>query len=201
MNLLRFSLNLVRLWYVLVLVCGVTAAFGQSSRHKRKPQAPETAVLELAKFFHKPLIKAQINGYTGYFLLDTGSDFTVLHDGNARNLDFRVVSFSRKYSIATMSEVVSDGLARAADVELKLGPQPIKTKFYAIDLNTVIESIYQRAHVRILGIIGSDVMRRYGFVIDYTQKLVYYQVDVPAASTVAFDPQQLPTPLAPSILQ
>jgi hypothetical protein len=45
-------------------------------------------------------------------------------------------------------------------------------RYLAYDLSRVVRTTEQKINIKISGIIGSDLMKRYGFIIDYANKQV-----------------------------
>ena len=122
---------------------------------------------------NKPIVMGEINGHKAYFLLDTGSDLTLLHEDKAAHFDFTIKKMAKPQRITGANGRISE-INRAGDVDLILGTLPITTAYFTYDLSGIIRSIYRKTFIRISGIIGSDVMIRYGFVIDYAKKEVLY---------------------------
>jgi hypothetical protein len=122
---------------------------------------------------NKPIVVGEINGRKAYFLLDTGSDLTLLHENKATYYDFKIKKMVKPQCITGANGRIGE-INRAGDVELFLGTLPITTAYFTYDLSGIIQSIYHKTFIRISGIIGSDVMIRYGFVIDYGKEEVHY---------------------------
>ncbi|MEM9833004.1 MAG: aspartyl protease family protein [Bacteroidota bacterium] len=120
----------------------------------------------------KPIIKAELNGKTAYFLVDTGSDMTILHQEEANRFDFQplLVSSSRQRALGLSGE--QQTIHRAKNVHMIIGSMPIKALFKTYDLSGVVSSLKDRVNVKVAGIIGSDVMKRYGFIIDYQRQTI-----------------------------
>jgi hypothetical protein len=121
---------------------------------------------------NKPIVKGKLNGRTAYFLLDTGSDLSVLHDGAAGRYDFGIKRMVNPQRVTGIGK--GGSMDRAGRAELLLGSLPVSTAWFTCDLQGIIRSIYHKTQVRIVGIIGSDVMLKYGFIIDYAQEKVYH---------------------------
>ncbi|MGI9542916.1 MAG: aspartyl protease family protein [Cyclobacteriaceae bacterium] len=120
----------------------------------------------------KPIVKGVLNGKDAYFLLDTGSDITLLNHKVSRHYGFKAIYRHRPGQ--PIQGIGTDGtqMRYAFDVNLRLGSQKIKAKYRSHDISNIVESIYSHSSIRIAGIIGSDVMRNYGFKIDYKTKMV-----------------------------
>jgi hypothetical protein len=123
-------------------------------------------IIEIVEGSKQPIIQVSLNGRNAYFLIDTGSDVTCLQKNDAKKYEFQ---YQRSYSKSVLT-----GIHTSADkhfvgkrAQMMLEDIPIRAKFRVLDLSTVIESIYQDSGIRINGIIGSDVLREYHFIIDY----------------------------------
>ena len=124
--------------------------------------------IEIVSLNKVPIVVFTLNGKTGYFVLDSGSDVSLVHAPGAVNYHF---TFSNR---ATKSMIGVSGkrqpLYPAAEVNLHLNQRPLKTDFYATDLSLVVESLIQSTGYAICGIIGMNIMRKYGFEIDYASR-------------------------------
>ena len=121
---------------------------------------------------YKPIIKVELNGKTAYFLVDTGSDMTILHKDEASRFDFHplLVSSSKQSALGLSGQ--QQTIHKAKNVNMVIGSMPIKALFKTYDLSGVVSSLRNRVNVKVAGIIGSDVMKRYGFIIDYQHQTI-----------------------------
>ncbi|WPP53275.1 aspartyl protease family protein [Catalinimonas niigatensis] len=128
----------------------------------------------------KPIVQVELNGKKAYFLLDTGSDLTVMHEDIADFYNFNIKEMVIPLKVAGV-DGSTGGMNRASNIELKLGELSILTPYFSYDLSSVIKYIQSKTFLTISGIIGSDVMVKYGFVIDYGEELVYIERADPSA--------------------
>ncbi len=117
-----------------------------------------------ARYKHKPIIEMTLNNKKTWVLLDTGTDISIL---NIKSKD--------KYGFSTFlkNELKVPGfgsdnnqLHRATNAHLKFGNKQLKNPMFAFDITNIVESIQARTGKRITAIIGTNMMRAYGFVID-----------------------------------
>ncbi|MEP2023033.1 MAG: aspartyl protease family protein [Reichenbachiella sp.] len=128
-------------------------------------RAQELETVE-AKYRGKPIIQMTLNDKKTWVLLDTGSEYTVL-DSEAKKKYGFFVSHSNDGSINVSGlGSANNGLKEVTRAELKFGNVKLKGQSYAYDLSTVAKSIQLRTGKRITAIIGTHMMRSYGFVID-----------------------------------
>lgn len=153
----------------------ITLTFCLLLLHLSKGMAQNPIKIEYLR--SKPIVAGEINGRKAYFLLDTGSDMTVLHERKASYYNFKVKKMMNPQKIMGISGR-HENVNRAGNINLALGELPIISPYFTYDLSGIISSIYRKNSVKISGIIGSDVMIKYGFVIDYNQKLVHYDASL-----------------------
>jgi hypothetical protein len=144
------------------------------------PQTEAQSLIKIEHLQNKPIVMGQLNGRKAYFLLDTGSDLTLLHEGKADYYDFRIKRMANPHKISGAGGSIGY-IHRAGNIDLILGTLPVTTAYFTYDLSDIITSIYRKTFIRISGIIGSDVMIKYGFVIDYGQKEVHFDETLAAA--------------------
>ena len=119
-------------------------------------------------------IKAEINGFTGRFILDTGASNTCVGIDKANQ--FQLVSKT--------SEIKAAG-AGAREMEtfisekntIKIGKWKYKKQEIVLfDLIHVNEALIEHQAMPVDGIIGSDILKKAKAIIDYGKKKVYLRV-------------------------
>ena len=137
--------------------------------------SPDHQKIKIFGLKHQPIIVGKLNGKTAYFLLDTGSDITVLNLDDARKYEFIIAKNRyKKLTLSGLTDKYRGDYRTAYNIELFLGKQKVETKYWVFDLSIVIDSIFKNTNLRISGIVGSDVMKRYEFVIDYPEREVRF---------------------------
>ncbi|MEO1050614.1 MAG: aspartyl protease family protein [Bacteroidota bacterium] len=135
-------------------------------------QTLDREYLEIVSKTKKPIVMGELNGKKAYFLLDTGSDITILNARYQDHYEFKSnMPYYRAVKVTGLGST-EQSVAYAFKINLKLGSKGIRTHYYAYDLSKVMASLERKSGIEIAGIIGSDVMRSYGFQIDYTKNLV-----------------------------
>lgn len=132
----------------------------------------EYEYIEIKNLVRKPIIKGTLNGKDAYFLLDTGSDLTILNSKDSKKYNFKVIMRDLyATNVVSLGGLQSD-IFDAFSTNLKIGSQSINSRIYSYDLTPIINSLYTHSRIKISGIIGSNIMKEYGFVIDYRNKEV-----------------------------
>jgi hypothetical protein len=128
----------------------------------------EYELIDVVVMRDQPIVQGKMNGKTAYFLLDTGSDVTLLNTGDAKRYGYAYHTRRdlRGYRLAGLGKSTNEVLG-IYNVDLRLGSQKIKDIFIAYDLSNIIRSLNAGSSIKINGIIGAKALRRHGFVIDY----------------------------------
>ena len=133
----------------------------------------QSITVEIVNIEKVPIVKCMLNGKEVYFVLDSGSEITLVHGPDAGKYGFTIKNGSSKSIVGASGGYQS--LHEAQSVELTIGQQSLKTQFYATDLSVVVDFLSISTGFNISGIVGMDLMRRYGLEIDYSnQQLVLY---------------------------
>lgn len=131
--------------------------------------------IKIIKLKNQPIIEATLNGEKAHFLVDTGSDITMLHLEDAKKYNFEYREQSLKdYQISGLGSRLRGKVLEAYNVKLYLGTQKMQAIYRVFDLENIVTSMSVGTGIRINGIIGSDLMKRYRFVINYhTEEIVF----------------------------
>ncbi|WNJ20183.1 retropepsin-like aspartic protease [Pontibacter sp. G13] len=148
---------------LVVIIC--LFAWGPSLAQQKHAPVP----IRVVRFHPQPIVEGTLNGKKAYFLVDTGATISLLD-----------LSVKKKYRFQASYEssncAIARGIGGAASmtkvyrVDMSLGTLPIETKFYGMDLAHISAHIMQDTGIEIAGVIGTDLMKRYGFNLDFFQK-------------------------------
>jgi len=112
-----------------------------------------------------PVVEGTINGKKAFYIVDSGASLSVLDDNQSEYFDFS--TSKSNMAAAGYGGVASFG--NAYDVKLTIGGKKFDTDFKSQDLSKIIDLIRENDGVEISGIIGSDIMKDYHFIIDYSE--------------------------------
>lgn len=119
----------------------------------------------------RPIVQGFLNGKVAFFLLDTGASLSIFHEGSKKRYKFGQFS-SRNGGSRTIIGISGKEteISQASNFRLYLGEVPIKRPIFVYDMGRVIQQIRSQTSYTISGIIGSDIMRKYGFIIDLAKR-------------------------------
>lgn len=128
-------------------------------------QAQEIVKIE-DRFHKKPIVKMKLNGKTIWVLLDTGSSINLLDLTSMKKYKFK--TFAQSSNARNVIGLGSDEmqLREVGNIDLVYKGISLKGQFLAYDISDLILSFQAEFGIAISGIIGSELMHKYGFVID-----------------------------------
>ena len=125
-------------------------------------------ILPMVKVKDQPIITGWLNGKRAHFLIDTGSDISLLNGKAERKYKFQIREMSmRDYQLSGLNSISRGKMCFAYNVNFSLGREEVKTNFRVLDLTHIVNAISDDTGISISGIIGSDLMKKHDFVIDY----------------------------------
>jgi len=125
----------------------------------------------------QPIIVGEINGKKAYFLIDTGADVTMLNSTESKKYKYEnKLWVGKNYKLSGLNSEHQGEVYVAKNVELIVGGRKIKGSYKSIDLTYIARSIAGDSSIKIAGIIGSDVMRRHDFVINYKTRNITFAI-------------------------
>lgn len=119
----------------------------------------------------KPIIEAELNGKKGYFIVDTGSDITIVDKNSLKRYGLTEKKRKTDHKAVGFNGSTMD-VAKVHDGELIIGKCFSTQSLYSIQLERLKHSIREKTGIKIIGIIGADVLLKYNSVIDYDKKFV-----------------------------
>lgn len=124
----------------------------------------------------KPIVYGQLNGKPAAFLLDTGSDLSLLCAKQAASYGFHLIKdASHQIKVIGIDNHVTS-MPIAVGVEVVVGALDVETRFVSTDFSRLGKAMPKDHKVPVVGILGSDVMRKYGFSIDFEQHQLSFEM-------------------------
>ena len=135
-------------------------------------------IVPMVKVRDQPIVVGTLNGKKAYFLIDTGSSISMLNSSDKRKFRFDLKELQLKdYALSGLHSQRRGKVEVALNIEMLLGNQKIYCNFIAFDLTTIVRAIHSGTGIHINGIIGSDLMKNYGFVINYVEEKISFNKD------------------------
>jgi predicted aspartyl protease len=125
------------------------------------------------------VVQTMVNGAGPFnFLLDTGATHTVIDPALARELGLPIIG---KASLTTVSDVRQDQLVRLK--RLRVGNSEVSELGAVVDR---LDQVKPRAP-GIRGVLGEDYLSNFDFLIDYRQRTVRFDGDIPSGDRYRFE--------------
>lgn len=120
----------------------------------------------------KPIIQAEINGKKGYFLVDTGSDISIINSSMLKRYDLEEIKAYGDHRRAVGFNGAHTNAMKVKNADVLIGEQFDHNDFYSLNLDRVARGIEAKTNLKIVGIIGADLLLKYNCIIDYNQRHV-----------------------------
>ncbi len=135
--------------------------------------AQTTIELDMMSQDDKPLVQARINGQNAYFLVDTGSDISLLFAEFQEVFGFQTNDGSPSgLKSITGVQGRSVALQRTYNARVEAEGCFFPIRFPALEGGRYLEVVKKNSELRIVGIIGVDLMRQLKVQIDYSRNKV-----------------------------
>ena len=134
-------------------------------------QAQDTIPFLKSRSSCLPIVQLKLNGQIAYFLLDSGSEITVINSSVKNQFNFLVKESSGENNNIDWSGnsiEVKDVLSATLDV----GSTIITTGLRTAELDPLLRQVGSRTRVNVVGILGSDILRRAALVVDYSHNML-----------------------------
>jgi hypothetical protein len=117
------------------------------------------------------VVSVTLNGIETSFLVDCGSEVSVLATSQAEVFRYNIVEGDDTQNTDWSGKPVN--LSYASSAVVKLGNITLKNCFRAADLDALLATVSKRTGKNVVGIIGSDILARYGLVIDFKNQCIH----------------------------
>lgn len=111
-----------------------------------------------------PVVRAEINGKKAYFLVDSGSSFSIINSKSIGRFSFRETTTSTK-----INGINSTGnmLNEVESIRVHINGRKVDVEFLSMDLEKL------KKNLGVDGILGSDWMRKNKIIIDYKRSILW----------------------------
>ena len=134
-------------------------------------------VLKMISVDDQPIVLGKLNGKKAYFLVDSGADISLIDASQKKKYGIRTTDLDlTNREIYDLSSKHKKVVPVAKEVQVRLCDELVKGRFLVLDIETLVDAIRRSNGIKIAGIIGSDVMKKYAFLIDYGEKEVRFSM-------------------------
>lgn len=124
------------------------------------------------KSLKKPIVQANINGKKGFFLVDTGSDISIINTTDLKKYKLEVTKTYGDQRRAIGFNGEKESVLKIKNAEVVFGDRYDHTEFYSLNISELIKTIEAKTNIKINGIMGTDLLTKYNCVIDYNQRQI-----------------------------
>ena len=117
-----------------------------------------------------PVVEGKINNKKAFFIIDSGASISVLDEDQSNTYNFYYQQLEDISQAAGYGGNFNYG--HAYDAEISLGGLDLYTEYKTKDISDIVDVIKQNDHIIVTGIIGSDIMKKYKFIINYSNNTI-----------------------------
>jgi hypothetical protein len=137
---------------------------------KEKPQNFSDGQVDFVAVDKVPVVKGTLNGKEAYFIIDSGASLSVLDKKQSNDYKFNVgipldINISGYGGESTPNKV--------SGVDIIVGGIDFNGTYRTQDITNIVSVIKDVSGVKIVGIIGSNIMKPKGLIIDYSTNSLY----------------------------
>ena len=130
-------------------------------------------VLKMKAGNGKIIVKAELNGKKDFFLIDTGSDVSIINNNELKKHDLEAKKIYRGGQ-AVGFDGSKQQLERVANASLIIGESLYYDEFYSMDISTLVDRIEEKTGIEVTGILGADVLKSFNCMIDYQNREIAF---------------------------
>jgi hypothetical protein len=116
-----------------------------------------------------PIVKGMLNGKEAYFIIDSGASVSILDENGSSHYDFLIGESEE--DIVGYGGISSPKETNNVDVEV--GGVDFNGEYQSQDIANIVGAVLSNGGITISGIIGSNVMKKVGLVIDFGSRSLY----------------------------
>ncbi len=118
-----------------------------------------------------PVIEGKLNGKKAFFILDTGASLSVLDEKQSKEYGFSTTDLDSDTHISGYGGNTS--MKEAVSENVNVGGVDFNGNYYSQDISNIVNVIRANEGVKISGIIGCDILKTKGAIIDLSENTIY----------------------------
>lgn len=153
---------------VLLVVLAVSFLINAVEDRNRK-----TNLLHFGDVFNRsglPVANFSIGGKKFLFLLDTGSNYSVINSASLNQVEHSIIEGATGEVYGIEGNVIQINYAH---IVLESDQGIFEDNFQIIDMSSAFANLKEHQGVEVTGIIGSKFMNRYNFILDFKDLIAY----------------------------
>jgi hypothetical protein len=117
-----------------------------------------------------PVVKGTLNGKEAYFIIDSGASISVLDKTQVKSYNFNV-GLPMDINVSGYGGESSPN--EASGIDITVGGVEFNGTYRTQAIPNIVTTIQEASGVKIVGIIGSNIMKDKGVIIDYSTNSLY----------------------------
>lgn len=161
--------------FLYISLCCFLETHGQHKNfHLFNEQTPHVKLLSTKV----AIIEGTLNGKKACFLIDTGSTISVLNHSKKNHYNFKKAKILGQS--VTLSGIGGEhkALYSIYNAEIMIGEILIVGIHLSTPLDEINRNLFHKTGYNIAGVLGSNTIELYGFVIDYANKICWLGVGI-----------------------
>ena len=112
------------------------------------------------------VVPLQLNGHLAYFLVDCGSEMTILEQSTADAFGFSIDTDNDSQNVDWSGNSVNVSTAKYATIQI--GSLKIGQDLKVANIRNLLGAISARVKANVIGILGANFLKQYHLVVDYS---------------------------------
>lgn len=117
-----------------------------------------------------PVVTFSNGGKKFMFLLDTGSNYSIVNSGSLDQVEHSVIEGATGEVYGMDGNIVKISYAH---IVLESENSTFEDDFQVVDMSNAFANLKESQGVEVIGIIGSNFMNRYNFILDFKDLIAY----------------------------
>ena len=121
------------------------------------------------------VVDCLINGVSAKLIVDTGASNSCIDSNSVEKFKIKIENYDEQASSAT-EKIKNMHISKNNAIDI-VGFSIENFKLFVFDMNHINETLKENESIKIHGIIGNDILSKYGAIISFTEKKIYLKLD------------------------
>ena len=117
-----------------------------------------------------------VNGVSAKVIIDTGASNSCIDSNSSEIFRVKVENYDEQASSAT-EKIKNMHISKNNTIDI-VGFGIEHFKLFVFDMNHINETLQENGSIKIHGIIGNDILSKYGAIINFKLKKIYLKLDL-----------------------